>query len=252
MKATQRSRAKESFRDPHLFKDVDVDVHETLRAERIRVAGVLASAILRDLKNPVCIARCCSDLIVSESADSQLRELSSMLTDAVNGILGTTQDLVDYTRGSISVNKRSVSVWRLLDELSHRSLHLLAGKNIKFVKHIRHQARIDIDLARFSRAFSNVLENSIHAMPRGGAITFTIDLIEDSVVIRISDTGCGIAPEKLPRLFEPFEVRNGSDGAGTGLAVTKAIVEAHGGKISVTSVSGKGTTVDIRLPKPND
>jgi signal transduction histidine kinase len=225
-------------------------LRETMRAERIRVAGALASAILRDLKNPVCIARCCSDLIATESVDSQLRELSSMLTDAVNGILGMTLDLLDYTRGSISVNKRSVSVWRLLDELNRQSLHLLPGKNIKFVKHIRYQANIDIDLGRFARALSNVLENAMHAMPRGGAVTFTIDLIDDSVVTRISDNGCGIAPELLPRLFEPFELRDASDGAGTGLAVTKAIVEAHGGKISIASILGKGTTVDIRLPKP--
>jgi signal transduction histidine kinase len=239
MKATQRGRTKENLHDSH----------ETMRAERIRVAGALATAILQDLKNPVCIARCCSDLIVSESADSQLRELSSMLTDAVNGILGSTLDLLDYTRGSISVDKRPVSVWRLLDELNRQSLHLLPGKNIKLVKHIRYQANIDIDLGRFARGLSNVLENAMHAMPRGGVVTFTIDLIDDSIVVRISDTGRGIAPDTLPNLFEPFELRNGSEGAGTGLAVTKAIVEAHGGKIAVTSVLGKGTTVDIRLPK---
>jgi signal transduction histidine kinase len=172
-----------------------------------------------------------------------------MLTDAVNGILGSTLDLLDYTRGSISVDKRPVSVWRLLDELNRQSLHLLPGKNIKLVKHIRYQANIDIDLGRFARGLSNVLENAMHAMPRGGVVTFTIDLIDDSIVVRISDTGRGIAPDTLPNLFEPFELRNGSEGAGTGLAVTKAIVEAHGGKIAVTSVLGKGTTVDIRLPK---
>ena len=87
-------------------------------------------------------------------------------------------------------------------------------------------------------------------MPNGGVITFGIDLIENVVAIRISDTGCGIPPELLPRLFEPFDVSDNSKGSGVGLAVTKAIIEAHGGKISVSSVPGKGTTVDIRLPKP--
>jgi hypothetical protein len=85
-------------------------MRETVRAERLRVAGALANAIIEDLRNPVCIARCCSELIANESTDPQLRELSKMLTEAVNGILGTTLDLFDYARGSISVNKRPVSI----------------------------------------------------------------------------------------------------------------------------------------------
>jgi len=226
-------------------------MRETVRAERLRVAGALAGAMIHDLKNPVCIARCCSDLIANESTDPQLRELSKMLTDAVNGILGMTLDLLDYTRGSVSVNKKSVSIWRLLDELNRQSLHLLPGKNIEFVKHIRYEGNIDIDLGRVARSLGNVIDNAIVAMPKGGVLTFTSDLVQDEVVLRISDSGAGISPELLPKLFEPFERNGKSQGAGTGLAVAKAIVEAHSGKISLASVPGKGTTVDIRLPKPS-
>ena len=226
-------------------------LRETVRAERLRVAGALASAMIQDLKNPVCIARCCSDLIAVESADGHLRELSQMLTGAVNGILGMTLDLLDYTRGSILVNKKLVTIWRLLDELNRQVLHLLRSKNIEFVKHIRYDGNIDIDLGRFARAVGNVIENAINAMPRGGVLTFTSDLIEDQVVLRISDTGPGVAPELVPTLFEPFERSDNSHTNGVGLAVTKAIVDAHAGKISLKSVLDKGTTVDIRLPKPN-
>jgi signal transduction histidine kinase len=225
-------------------------MHETMRAERLRVAGALANAMIHDLKNPICIARCCSDLIATESADPHLRELSKMLTDTVNGILGMTLDLLDYTRGSVDVSKRLVSIWRLLDEVNRQSLHLLPSKNIEFIKHIRYQGNIDIDLGRFARALGNVIENSMHAMTRGGALTFTIDAIEEQVVLRISDTGSGIAPEAMPTLFEPFERYGDLHANGVGLAVAKAIVEAHGGKIFVRSIVDKGTTVDIRLPKP--
>ena len=225
-------------------------MHETMRAERLRVAGALANAMIHDLKNPICIARCCSDLIATESADPHLRELSKMLTDTVNGILGMTLDLLDYTRGSVGVSKRLVSIWRLLDEVNRQSLHLLPSKNIEFIKHIRYQGNIDIDLGRFARALGNVIENSMHAMGRGGALTFAIDAIEEQVVLRISDTGSGIAPEAMPTLFEPFEHYGDLHANGVGLAVAKAIVEAHGGKIFVRSIVDKGTTVDIRLPKP--
>jgi len=226
-------------------------MRETVRAERLRVAGALANAMIHDLKNPVCIARCCSDLIAAESTDGHLRELSKMLTDTVNGILGMTLDLLDYTRGSISVSKRPVSIWRLLDELNRQSLHLLPSKNIEFVKHIRYQGNIDIDLCRFTRVLGNVIENAIHAMPRGGALTFTVDALDEQIALRISDTGTGISPEILSTLFEPFERRTDSQTSGVGLAVAKSILEAHGGQISIRSVADKGTTVDIRLPKPS-
>lgn len=225
-------------------------MRETLRAERLRVAGALASAMLHDLRNPVCIARCCSDLIATESADSHLRELSQMLTDTVNGILGMTLDLLDYARGSVAVTKRPLSIWRLLDELNRQSLHVLPTKNIEFVKHIRYQGNIDIDLSRFSRAVVNAIENAINAMPQGGVLTFTADHIEHHIALRISDTGSGIPAESLPTLFEPFERRGNSRGNGVGLAIAKAIIEAHGGKIFVRSIAERGTTVDIRLPKP--
>ena len=226
-------------------------MRETVRAERLRVAGALANAMIHDLKNPVCIARCCSDLITAESTDGHLRELSKMLTDTVNGILGMTLDLLDYTRGSISVSKRPVSIWRLLDELNRQSLHLLPSQNIEFVKHIRYQGNIDIDLCRFTRALGNVIENAIHAMPRGGALTFTIDALAEQIALRISDTGAGISPEIISTLFEPFERCTDSQTSGVGLAVAKSTVEAHAGKISIRSVAGKGSTVDIRLPKPS-
>src|SRR2546430_10676261 len=191
-------------------------MRETVRAERLRVAGALANAMIHDLKNPACIARCCSDLIVAESADGHLREMSKMLTDTVNAILAMTVDLLDYTRGSVSLSKRPVSIWRLLDEINRQSLHLLPSKNIKFIKHIRYQGNIDIDLSRFSRALGNVIENAIRAMARGGILTFTIDAVEEQVALRISDTGTGIAPELIPTLFEPFERRDGTRASGVG------------------------------------
>ena len=89
-----------------------------------------------------------------------------------------------------------VSIWRLLDEVNRQSLHLLPSKNIEFVKHIRYQG--NIDLGRFVRALGNVIENAMYAMLRGGTLTFTIDAIDEQVMLRISNTGRGIAPEAIP------------------------------------------------------
>jgi signal transduction histidine kinase len=225
-------------------------INEVMRRERLDLVGSMASSIIQDLKNPICIVRCCSDLIASETNDPHLRELTSMLDGAVDGMLATAQELFDYSRGSTHLHKQLISIWGILDELNQQSLRLLPGKNIQFVKHIRYEGNVEIDRARFVRVLSNLIKNSREAMPGGGILTVTTDLVQNEVVLRISDTGSGISAEVLPKLFEPFVTHGKANGTGLGLAIAKSVIEAHGGKISLSSVRGSGTTVDIRLPKP--
>jgi signal transduction histidine kinase len=225
-------------------------INDVMRRERLGLVGSMASSIIQDLKNPICIVRCCSDLIASETNDPHLRELTSMLDGAVDGMLATAQELLDYSRGSTHLHKQLISMWGILDELNQQSLRLLPGKNIQFVKHIRYEGNVEIDRARFVRVLSNLIKNSREAMPAGGILTVTTDLIQNEVALRISDTGSGIPAEVLPKLFEPFVTHGKANGTGLGLAIAKSVIEAHGGKISLSSVEGSGTTVDIRLPKP--
>jgi len=223
---------------------------DVLRAERLRVMETMASSMLQELRNPISIARCCADLIVTETGNDELRGLSALLGNAINDMLVTTQELLDYTRGSISLKKQSVSIWRVLDELNQRALQVLPEKNIEFVKQLRYDGNVEVDLARFVRVLAHLIHNASEAMPQGGVLRFTTDLVQNEIVLRISDSGSGIQPELLPKLFNPFEANAGSAGAGLSLAIAQAVVEAHGGKIAITSVPEKGTTVDIRLPKP--
>lgn len=225
-------------------------ISEVMRTERLSLVGSMASSIIHDLKNPICIIRCCADLLSREVTDPKTRELTTMIDGAVDGMLAMTQELLDYARGHTSLKVENISIWRLLDELSQQSLRLLPGKNIQFVKHIRYQGDVALDLARFLRMMGNLIKNASEAMSGGGILTLTVDQVQDLVLMRLSDTGCGIPAEIMPKLFEPFVTHGKSHGTGLGMAIAKSVVEAHGGKISVQSVPGSGTTVDIRLPAP--
>jgi signal transduction histidine kinase len=173
-----------------------------------------------------------------------------MMDNAVDGMLAMTQELLDYARGHSELTCETVTIWRLLDELNTQSLCLLPGKNVQFAKDIRYDGDIRVDFARFVRVLCNLIKNACEAMPQGGILTIATGLIDREVVIRISDTGIGIPPEILQRVFEPFVTHGKSHGTGLGMAIAKSIVTAHEGKISVTSVHGKGTTVEILLPVP--
>jgi len=179
---------------------------DVLRAERLRVVEAMASSILKDLKNPVSIARCCSDLIAAETGNAELHGLNALLGKAVSGMVATTQELLDYTRSSISLKKQRVSIWRVFDELDQQALRLLPGRNIELVKKIRYDGNIDVDFARFVRVLGHLVQNACDAMPNGGVLRFTTDLVQTEVVLRITDSGNGIRPELLSKLFEPFVI----------------------------------------------
>ena len=109
--------------------------------------------------------------------------------------------------------------------------------------------RLNNELIR--QAILNLMLNAAQAMPQGGELTFQALVENQHVALSLIDTGSGIDPEVLPKIFKPFySTKSRSGGSGLGLPTTKKIIEAHGGAIEVQSEVGKGTKFTIRLPVP--
>jgi len=105
----------------------------------------------------------------------------------------------------------------------------------------------------FERALGNLLDNALRFTPENGSIQISLSEHDAYLEVAVSDNGCGIAPEHLPRVFDRFyraESSRGSDGAGLGLALVKSIVELHGGSATIHSNLGHGTTVKLIFPLP--
>jgi len=223
-------------------------ISELMRTERLSLVGSMANSIIHDLKNPICIVKCCASLIDRHSADPKLKELTGMLQNAVDGMLAMTQELLDYSRGEIATTRKRTSVQELLEDLDQQALRLLPGQNIHLVKTVTYDGDLDLDLPRFTRMLCNLIKNAREAMPNGGILTLTIEPVGNEVLIRVGDTGIGMPPTVLAKVFEPFVTHGKSHGTGLGMAIAKSTVETHGGKISISSVEGRGTAVEIRLP----
>jgi len=108
--------------------------------------------------------------------------------------------------------------------------------------------QVDADPVRAREILANLVANALRYTPRGGHVSVSAHAEEPAVVFDVRDTGAGIAPEMLGRIFERFYKSAESRGAGLGLAIAKQLVEAHGGKISATSVVGQGTGIRFTLP----
>jgi len=111
--------------------------------------------------------------------------------------------------------------------------------------------QVQIDVERMAQVFDNLITNAIRYTPEGGQVALTARASNGTVEFQVSDTGRGISPEDLPHIFDRFyrgdPSRRQSGESGLGLAIAKSIVEAHGGKIGVESLPGKGATFTITL-----
>ena len=107
------------------------------------------------------------------------------------------------------------------------------------------------DPKQIEQVFLNLIVNATHAMEKGGNLTIKTNAIEEKneLTVEIEDTGTGIAPENIAKIFDPFYTsRKSKDGTGLGLSISKAIIEEHKGTLTVTSKLGKGSVFTVCLP----
>jgi len=161
------------------------------------------------------------------------------------------KNLLDFARES-ETHTDYFHIERLLDETVS-----LAKNQIKLSK-IKLEMKIEEnlpplygDLEQLKQVFLNIILNAIDAMPNGGVINIRVDTEKDTgfMSIRISDTGDGIPPHILGSIFNPFfTTKQTGKGTGLGLAVSRGIIEKHGGDIDVQSKYGEGATFNVHLP----
>ena len=107
---------------------------------------------------------------------------------------------------------------------------------------------LDVDPARIREVVSNLLTNALRHTPRGGKVELSAALADDHVEVTVHDTGSGIPPDQLERIFDRFHRSHDSPGSGLGLPIARSLVEAHGGTMAATSEPGAGTTIRVALP----
>jgi signal transduction histidine kinase len=107
---------------------------------------------------------------------------------------------------------------------------------------------VEVDPLRIREVLSNLLSNAIRHAGSGGAVSIAIEPLGDRVAVRVTDTGPGISPEELPKIFDRFHKGRASTGSGLGLTIARNLVVAHGGEIRAESQLGQGTTVILTLP----
>jgi signal transduction histidine kinase len=153
-------------------------------------------------------------------------------------------DLLDFAR-TPSPKITRTSTEQLVSDALRR---VVAPNNVVIEKELDPSLpALDVDPFLMQRALTNIIGNALQAMPNGGTLSIKTKKNGQSASIRVADTGTGIPPENIRKLFEPLFTTK-SRGVGLGLAIVKSMIEAHGGTITVESDVGRGAKFCITLP----
>jgi signal transduction histidine kinase/ActR/RegA family two-component response regulator len=229
--------------------------------ENLKTLGELASGVFHDLNNIIGAILGRSQLIMnrlekepaSKINDKTIADLKTIEKAAFDSaaILGRLRQLSQSKR----TEKRAAID---LNEILNDSLEMIRPKwekickekNIRLLlrKDLSGQISIQADPSELREVFTNLLLNSLDAMPEGGEISITSRVQDKVVQITVSDTGQGIPADIIGNIFEPFFTTKGEQGTGLGLPLSKKIINDHNGEIRVTSVPGKRTTFTVDLP----
>jgi nitrogen fixation/metabolism regulation signal transduction histidine kinase len=228
------------------------DLTELIRSKKITAWAEMARQVAHEIKNPLTPMKLSAQHLRQAWRDRHpkfgqiLEESTETIVDRCEALRRIAIEFSDYARMP-GRRVRREELGRLLRE-AQRLYGDAGGRRVDFRLEVpRDEIFTRVDKDEVMRLFINLIENSIQAMPHGGDLEVRARRDNGAAFVTIHDTGVGIPPENLPRIFEPsFSTKTG--GAGLGLPICKAIMEDYGGAISIASVEGKGTTVTLTFP----
>jgi len=208
--------------------------------------------VAHEINNPLSSLSAEIQWLLERSKDKKLRKSLRFIDRVSKRIAFIVNNLLAFSRETA----KKVKVPSQINSLLDKTLALMDSRfrliNIKIVKDFGDNlSEVSVNRGEISQVFMNLLLNSLDAMPNGGELTISTKLNKTMKSVRIifRDTGCGIAREHLPKIFDPFfSTKPIGKGTGLGLSVTHGIIKSHRGSIRVTSRVERGTKVEINLP----
>ncbi|MBU4332902.1 MAG: hypothetical protein KKD07_00495, partial [Candidatus Omnitrophica bacterium] len=218
------------------------------------------SAVSHELRTPLTSIKGYASILmagklgeVPENVKLRLAKINTHSDNLVNLI----NELLDISRiesGRVEMKFNECDISRMIESVHDLLTPQLKDKRINWVTELAPNVpKLFLDTSHFERVFINLVSNAIKFTPEEGTISITASLNDDIVTVGVSDTGIGISEQDIKRLFDEFyrvenKINQNVKGTGLGLALAKKIVEAHKGRIWITSEIGKGTTFHFTIP----
>jgi len=235
----------------NIIEDISVKLE---KAQRLATIGEVAAMVGHDLRNPLQVLVGTVDILENilendntlQNSGKEIKKWLNIISEQTSYMNKTVSDIQDYAR-TIKLNCIETDCIPFFDNIIDK----LKLDNVKVIKNYSKPIPpIHFDPNLMQRCITNLLTNSLQAMPQGGTLTLNISFNTPNLIIEIRDTGVGISPEHMENIFKPLYTTK-SKGTGFGLPVCKRVIDAHGGNILVKSTPNIGTNIIISIPTEN-
>ena len=219
---------------------------------KVSCLGNIVPGIAHEINNPLSYVSGWLQMFLVEANDTDPKKKTyETLIKEFQRIATLTNSLLDFTKQTPS-SKKIFDINQVIEEVVTMIGYTMKNENIEIIKNML-PSKIEMygDSNRLKQVFLNLMQNTREAMPNGGTIYLSTNLVHDnSVLIQFRDTGCGISNDQLDKIFCPsYTTKAEGKGAGLGLSVCKTIIEELGGSIDIDSKVGGGTVVSLILPE---
>ena len=255
---TERRRAESALREAHDELEARVQQRTTELRDAVLAREQMLGVVAHDLRNPLAAAQFATAAIVralpDDPSSSPARKAALTVEFAVQRATRLIRDLLDVTRleaGTLLFERGPLSARELVVEVTDALAPVASERALELQADVEQGLPpVLADSERLFRVFSNLVENAAKFTPSGGRIRIAARRDEKNVRFSVADTGAGITAEDAQHLFNRFWQGRPTDrrGAGLGLAIAKAIIDAHGGRIWVESTPGRGSTFYFTIP----
>jgi two-component system NtrC family sensor kinase len=234
-----------------------------LQSQKLAAIGELSAGIAHEINNPLAIIRQEAEwmqVLLKKLGGGDQKELAELqgsvhqIVQQVDRCTEITRNLLDFARKRSPVIQ-AVEVNRIIENMTMLVEKEAKHNNITIVRHYDETLPVIYsDAPQLRQVILNFLTNATYAIGKDGVVSITTRLQDsDSVEIVISDTGCGILEENLPKIFDPFfTTKAPGQGTGLGLSICHGIIQRLGGRIGVKSEVGRGTEFTITLPRSRE
>ncbi len=227
-------------------------IDEKVRADRLVTLGTLAAGIAHEVRNPLEAIKGAAQVIEKSGTDPTVQKFTRIIKDEVTELDGFLEGFLRFARPA-PLALESLDVGELAGETLVLLEPLCGDHGITLMRELADPLpTVTADPHQLKQVLMNLCLNAIQAMPGGGTLTVTARAaVQDGrngVELQVRDTGTGMTESIRREVFEPFFTTK-AGGSGLGLAVSRSIVERHGGRISMTTEEGRGTAVTVWLPE---